>query len=272
MTHNQTTKLKILYVTTHMPCPPTYGAHLRVLNIGRQLKKYGPVTMVYIGPAPSAKSLNATRAEFQDLVLMEAATHKLPQMLHKLTKKFKFHWPWYHADKVRPSDREHFFNLLQKHDLVWFHTLPAADAFGRYHYKNSIIDIDDLAQVLAPSIGCRRQQIVEVPEPTPSGKAAPTDTDIPRMATAGLWHVYDARLPTHTAALRGVDVSLAAGLAVALIGPSGSGKSTLAQHLNGLLRPSDGRVLLDGEDIWGPGADATEVDAVKIEKTAAIKQ
>jgi len=71
--------------------------------------------------------------------------------------------------------------------------------------------------------------------------------------------VYDARLPTQATALKGVDVSLAAGSAVALIGPSGSGKTTLAQHLNGLLKPSEGRVLLDGEDIWGPGADGTAV-------------
>ena len=147
MSHNQINKLKILYVTTHMPCPPNKGASLRVLNIGRQLKKSNQVTIVYVGPVPSEESQLATRTEFEQLLIMKNSTRKLPQKLKKLIKKFNFHWPWYHADKVSCSDREHFFNLLKKHDLVWFHTLPAADAFGRYRYDNSLIDIDDLAQI-----------------------------------------------------------------------------------------------------------------------------
>ena len=37
---------------------------------------------------------------------------------------------------------------------------------------------------------------------------------------------------------------------VGIIGHTGSGKSTLVQHLNGLLKPTDGKVIIDGEDIW----------------------
>jgi len=51
-------------------------------------------------------------------------------------------------------------------------------------------------------------------------------------------------------ALRDVNISVEAGEFVGVIGPTGSGKSTLMQHLNGLLRPTSGRVLIDGEDIW----------------------
>ena len=50
--------LKILYVVKHMPCPPVTGALLRVLNIGRQLKKCGHVTMIYVGRAFPAKLKN----------------------------------------------------------------------------------------------------------------------------------------------------------------------------------------------------------------------
>ncbi|MEO8208094.1 MAG: ABC transporter ATP-binding protein, partial [Chloroflexota bacterium] len=46
-----------------------------------------------------------------------------------------------------------------------------------------------------------------------------------------------------------VDLAVAAGEVVALVGQNGSGKSTLVRQLDGLLRPTDGRVLLDGEDI-----------------------
>lgn len=50
-------------------------------------------------------------------------------------------------------------------------------------------------------------------------------------------------------ALRGVDLSIARGSFTVLLGPSGSGKSTLLQHFNGLLRPTGGRVLIDGEPL-----------------------
>ncbi len=54
--------------------------------------------------------------------------------------------------------------------------------------------------------------------------------------------------PDGTEALVDVDLLIPAGLTLALIGANGSGKSTLARHLNGLLRPSRGRVLIDSRD------------------------
>ena len=54
-----------------------------------------------------------------------------------------------------------------------------------------------------------------------------------------------------TLALDAVSIAVAAGEAVAITGPTGSGKSTLVRHLNGLLRPTAGRVLLEGRDVRG---------------------
>ncbi len=51
--------------------------------------------------------------------------------------------------------------------------------------------------------------------------------------------------------LQGVDVELRSGEVLVLVGPNASGKTTLARHLNGLLRPDSGRVLIDGLDISG---------------------
>jgi energy-coupling factor transport system ATP-binding protein len=57
--------------------------------------------------------------------------------------------------------------------------------------------------------------------------------------------------PDGTRALDGVDLVIEPGIALALVGANGSGKTTLAHHLDGLLRPTSGRVTLDGEDTAG---------------------
>ncbi len=65
-----------------------------------------------------------------------------------------------------------------------------------------------------------------------------------------LSHVYSAGTPFEHKALDRVSFSLERGEFVGIIGHTGSGKSTLIQHLNGLLKPGGGSVLLDGTDIW----------------------
>jgi energy-coupling factor transport system ATP-binding protein len=62
-----------------------------------------------------------------------------------------------------------------------------------------------------------------------------------------LVHVY----PDGTRALDGVDLEIRAGERVAIVGQNGSGKTTLVRHFNGLLRPTEGRVLVDGADAAG---------------------
>ena len=57
--------------------------------------------------------------------------------------------------------------------------------------------------------------------------------------------------PDGTRAVDGVDLSIGRGEVVAIAGQNGSGKSTLVKHLNGLLRPTEGAVLLDGEPTVG---------------------
>ncbi len=65
-----------------------------------------------------------------------------------------------------------------------------------------------------------------------------------------LSHVYSSKTPFEKVALDNVDVEIASGEFVGVIGHTGSGKSTLIQHLNGLLKPTSGKIYIDGEDIW----------------------
>ena len=54
-------------------------------------------------------------------------------------------------------------------------------------------------------------------------------------------------------ALEQIDLEIPQGQFVGIIGHTGSGKSTLIQHFNGLIRPTDGRVLFEGRDVWEEG-------------------
>jgi ABC-type lipoprotein export system ATPase subunit len=70
----------------------------------------------------------------------------------------------------------------------------------------------------------------------------------PVLQASGLYHIY-REAEVETVALRGAELTLAAGSWTSVIGPSGSGKSTLLHVLAGLLEPSGGSVRLDGEDL-----------------------
>ncbi len=71
----------------------------------------------------------------------------------------------------------------------------------------------------------------------------------PIIKTENLCHVYSEGTPFEHAALKDVNFSAEKGEFIGIIGHTGSGKSTLVQHLNGLLKPTSGRVLFEGADI-----------------------
>ena len=72
----------------------------------------------------------------------------------------------------------------------------------------------------------------------------------PVLEVKALTHTYSAGTPFEHKAIDNVDLEVMHGEFLGIIGHTGSGKSTLIQHLNGLLRPTDGQILLDGTDIW----------------------
>lgn len=71
------------------------------------------------------------------------------------------------------------------------------------------------------------------------------------ICTERLTYTYMPGTPFAAEALQDVDLEIKRGAFTAVIGPSGSGKSTLIQHLNGLLRPTAGKVIVDGRTVGG---------------------
>lgn len=73
---------------------------------------------------------------------------------------------------------------------------------------------------------------------------------MPIIEIKDLYHVYSAGTPFEKVALDHVNLSIEAGEFVGVIGHTGSGKSTLIQQFNGLLKPTSGEILVDGQNIW----------------------
>lgn len=80
------------------------------------------------------------------------------------------------------------------------------------------------------------------------------------LKTENLNYVYSQGTPFEKTAVRNVNLEIEKGEFVGIIGHTGSGKSTLIQHFNGLLRPSSGKIYLDGKDIW---ADKSKIRQVR---------
>lgn len=80
-----------------------------------------------------------------------------------------------------------------------------------------------------------------------------------KIALENISYVYSPNTPYEVKALDDVSVEIKEGLITGIIGHTGSGKSTFVQLLNGLEKPSSGRVLIDGEDIWAKPREISKV-------------
>ena len=78
---------------------------------------------------------------------------------------------------------------------------------------------------------------------------------MPVIQTEHLTYTYSPGTPFEKTAIDDINLEIEKGEFVGVIGHTGSGKSTLIQHFNGLIKPTSGRILIDGEDMWEKGAD-----------------
>ena len=88
----------------------------------------------------------------------------------------------------------------------------------------------------------------------------PVEDNRPVVLTADkVTYKYSVGTPFEKTAVDSVDREIREGEFVGIIGHTGSGKSTLIQHFNGLVKPTSGRVLVDGADIWGRGVNIRDI-------------
>ena len=119
--------------------------------------------------------------------------------------------------------------------------LPFASALAAHlSLAETHLELDALSDALA----ALKPQTPLAPRTPPPPPPAPS-----KLAAEELTYLYDEHLPTQRYGIRDITIDVPTGTVLALVGTNGSGKTTLAQHFNALLKPSRGRVLLDGCNI-----------------------
>ena len=79
------------------------------------------------------------------------------------------------------------------------------------------------------------------------------------LKVENLSYTYNPDMPNAVKALDNINIEIEEGTVVGVIGHTGCGKSTLISHFNGLTKPQEGRILLDGKDIWSEWPDIRQV-------------
>ena len=75
------------------------------------------------------------------------------------------------------------------------------------------------------------------------------------LQTENLNYVYSEKTPFEKTAVKNVNIGIGENDFIGLIGHTGSGKSTLVQHLNGLLKPTSGKIYFEGKNIFDKDYD-----------------
>jgi energy-coupling factor transporter ATPase len=111
--------------------------------------------------------------------------------------------------------------------------------------KSDCPTLDDLINEIVESIKSGKMKLKEI---AAVDRWPTADNKLSQISMNQLSYLYDQGLPTARKALDQISLEIKKGEFIGLVGPTGSGKSTLVQHLNALLAPTSGEVLVDGEN------------------------
>jgi glycosyltransferase involved in cell wall biosynthesis len=142
-------RLKILFVTSHWPMAPAYGAQQRVLNIGRLLIRFGDVSFVIVPTEhEDEETVRRTKCEFDVRRVMRPVLVAPGRPFAGLPQRFRHEFdPTYMATDpyvVTEPDRAGLQKLIRQHDVIWVHTIRTAQWFRIYRWPHSVLDVDDL--------------------------------------------------------------------------------------------------------------------------------
>ena len=116
--------------------------------------------------------------------------------------------------------------------------LPIIELFHSLGWPGNPLTANEAIALIDKQHLIQRREFKTQPKTSEGRKGTPI------LRTERLKYIYPAY---HVEALRGIDLSIHEGEFIALLGQNGSGKTTLAKHFNGLLKPSSGRILLQGK-------------------------
>ncbi len=159
------------------------------------------------------------------------------------------------AEDSNPREVLSDIDLLRRFALDAPPTVKLADALRRRNVPlpGGIVEPKDLIQEI------RAIPSGALSEDHPESESTTPDPAGTVMELIDVDFTYSKDLPVSTPALHDVSLQIKPGSFIGLVGPNGSGKSTLMQHLNGLLTPDSGRVLIEGEDLASKETDLTSV-------------
>ncbi len=119
--------------------------------------------------------------------------------------------------------------------------------------RRDVLTVEEMADEVCRLLPAGMKASASLPHEESS--AAP----VPALEARGLTHTYSAGSALQSTAIRDVSLTIGEGEFVCIVGHTGSGKSTLVQHLNGLLKPTSGAILVEGEDLHGEKVDKRRV-------------
>jgi glycosyltransferase involved in cell wall biosynthesis len=142
--------LKILFVTSHWPLAPAYGAQQRVLHLARLLSRLGDLSFVIVPSEPEdAETARRTHKEFKiSRVVRPLISNRANGLIQSISERIQHELdPAFMATdsyEVSDIDRAALLELIEQHDLIWVHTIRVANWFRLFRWPHSILDVDDL--------------------------------------------------------------------------------------------------------------------------------